>query len=35
MRIRGRTEATIDLLQRSIDVASDAVFWMDNQARFI
>ena len=34
MRIRGRTEETIDLLQRSIDVASDAVFWMDSQARF-
>jgi len=35
MHILSRTEATIDLLQRSIDVASDAVFWMDNQARFI
>ena len=35
MNIRGRTEETIDLLQRSIDVASDAVFWMDNRARFI
>jgi len=35
MHTRGQTEETIDLLQRSIDVASDAVFWMDNQARFI
>src|SRR5271169_1911657 len=34
MRSRDRTEATIDLLQRSIDIASDAVFWMNNQARF-
>ena len=32
---RGRTEETIDLLQRSIDIASDAVFWMDTDARFI
>ena len=34
MHTRGRTEETIDLLQRSIDIASDAVFWMDNEARF-
>ncbi|MGD0726162.1 MAG: ATP-binding protein [Spirochaetia bacterium] len=35
MHIRGRPEETLDLLQRSIDIASDAVFWMDSSARFI
>jgi len=30
-----RTEETLDMLRSSIDVASDAVFWLDNAGRFV
>jgi PAS domain S-box-containing protein len=30
-----RTEETLDMLWKSIDVASDAVFWLDKEARFV
>jgi PAS domain S-box-containing protein len=32
---QARTEETLDMLWKSIDVASDAVFWLDKDARFV